>query len=537
MNTIGFNIIQLIFLVLSTASFSISAAQIKHISLDNENAPNEPAIVISNAQKIYAAANVNRFYSIDLSSSEFQAVKKQTATSRLGVYGDPVLHFLDTTLFYTHLSKTPQKAYGDWFDRIVVQKISNPEKWEEKSYSVGYNDGKMQDKPWVSSDTISDYKRSFYVTWTEFDKYDSDNPEDRSRIRFSKYTLQSDSFTEAITISDTTGDCLDGDNTLEGATTAIGANGEIHAVWAGYENIYWDCSKDGGITWQKDRIIAKQPGGWDIAMPNIMRANGMPFIVSDTKRNRLYVCWSDQHEGQADVWLKYSSNGGMTWSERIRINQNKTDRHCYFPNISIDQNTGKVYIAYYDQQHSSQKKFYDIYLSVLDPPVSENPKITRVTKQSIPLPGPNVFYGDYLDLDLSNKKLAVVYTTYYNRTTAIELAHASTDNFALESSQIEPYSFTVDDYSTKDSMYAYLNVQQLGKLKYKSKSGVKSEKSTTRIRRNIKANELNTDILIDSLSNVYPLKYKLKIKEINGKRYIKSEKKIGRIRFPGTPAF
>ena len=102
-----------------------------------------------------------------------------------------------------------------WFDRIVVQKIMDPHNWKEKSYSVGYNGNKMQDKPWLSSDNHSaEYNGNLYVTWTEFDKYGSDNQADRSRIRFSKYDPKSDSFSSAVTISDTTGDCLDSDNTL-----------------------------------------------------------------------------------------------------------------------------------------------------------------------------------------------------------------------------------------------------------------------------------------------------------------------------------
>ena len=164
----------------------------------------------------------------------------------------------------------------------------------------------MQDKPWLSSDKHSrKYKGNVYVTWTEFDKYNSKDSTDFSRIRFSKYMPKNDSFSKAITISDTVGDCQDGDNTLEGATTAVGSNGEIYAVWAGHDKIWFDKSTDGGETWGKDQEIASQIEGWDMEMPNIFRANGMPFVVCDTTREIIYITWADEENENADVWLIY----------------------------------------------------------------------------------------------------------------------------------------------------------------------------------------------------------------------------------------
>lgn len=395
-------------LFLSVMSIA-SSAQLTVATIDKEQNPNEPSVAIKPSSYVYspivAASNIDNFYLNPLSQ-----LLKVKSTSKYGVYGDPVLHYSDTTLFFAHLSKTFGKDYGDWFDRIVVQKIANPYTWEETSYSVGYNDNKMQDKPWLSSDNHSDrYKGNVYVTWTEFDKYNSANNNDRSRIRFSRYDLKSDSFNTAITISDTTGDCLDGDSTLEGATTAVGNDGTIYATWAGLDYIWFDQSKDGGKTWGADIKIARQEGGWDMDMPNIMRANGMPFLVCDTTRDILYVTWADAYNGDADVWLMYSKDQGTTWSKRIKVNQDTTKRGQYFPNIAIDQATGEVFIAFYDFRYSSSESFYNIFLNrfTLERGLQEN----QITNAAIPLPGKNVFYGDYLDLDVHGNTLAVIYTT------------------------------------------------------------------------------------------------------------------------------
>lgn len=415
-------------LILSYLLLSITIgtnAQISIRTIDNQANPNEPSIAIRPTRDwikpMVAASNIDNFYTNPLNPKSL----KTKSTSKYGVYGDPVLHYSDTTLFFAHLSKTQDKGYGDWFDRIVVQKIENPYTWQETSYSVGYNQNKMQDKPWLSSDNHSPrFNGNVYVTWTEFDKYDSKDPNDRSRIRFAKYAPSADSFSTAITISDTTGDCLDGDSTLEGATTAIGKDGTLFAAWAGLDYIWLDESTDGGTTWGTDRKIAYQPKGWDMDMPNIMRANGMPFIQSDTARDILYITWADEYSGNADVWIIYSQDQGKSWSDRICVNQDTSTRGQYFPNMVVDQATGSVFIAYYDFRYSSSEAFYNIMLTRFS--IKEGMTEYLITPEAIPLPGKNVFYGDYLDLDVQGSNLAIIYTanTIANDT-RIKIAHTN----------------------------------------------------------------------------------------------------------------
>ena len=105
-------------------------AQLHIVTLDDQGNPNEPSVAIHASGKgMVAASNINNFY--------YQTGKewvKTLSSSPLGVYGDPVLCYADTSLYFTHLSKTPGKAYGDWFDLIVVQKIESIEPWVKTSY-------------------------------------------------------------------------------------------------------------------------------------------------------------------------------------------------------------------------------------------------------------------------------------------------------------------------------------------------------------------------------------------------------------------
>ncbi len=413
-------------LILLIFSLSSRAQRMSTTVFGGPDNPNETTVAInpSEPRMRVAAANIDHFYY----SAALGLWHQTTATSPLGVYGDPVLHYIGDQLYYAHLSKTDGKEWGDWFDRIVVQRIIEVKPWQEESFSVGFNEGKMQDKPWLSNDwTNGSYSGNLYVGWTEFDKYGSKNPLHRSRIRFAYLSPGAEQFSEAITISDTTGDCADSDNTLEGVSTAVGKNGRVYAVWAGHNSIYFDKSSDGGQSWSKDKIIASQIKGWDMEMPHIMRANGMPFLAVDTVTDGLFLCWADERNGKSEVWLKYSRNKGETWSKPINISRDSS-RHAYFPNMVFDPVHGGVQIIFFDQSSSSTELYYQVRVVGYNPDLS-NPYFMDewLAEDLIALPGQRFFYGDYIDLDVQSDLRIYSYPQYENLKSSVALVEIKGD--------------------------------------------------------------------------------------------------------------
>ncbi len=65
----------------------------------------------------------------------------------------------------------------------------------------------------------------------------------------------------------------------------------------------------------------------------------------------LYVAWSDGRNGDDDVFLRTSSDGGATWSEPARVNTNArgdgTDQ--YLPKVAAASN-GRVDVLFYDRR-------------------------------------------------------------------------------------------------------------------------------------------------------------------------------------------
>jgi hypothetical protein len=216
----------------------------------------------------------------------------------------------------------------------------------------------FEDKPGIVVDNApaSRMKGNVYLAWTRFDVYGSANPEDHSQIYFTRSIDQGQTFSMPVRISDAGGDCLDSDNTVEGAVPAVGPNGEVYVVWAGPLGLVLDKSLDGGLTFGKDKVIGNIAGGWDFGIEGLARANGMPVTGVDLSngpnKGTLYVNWIDERNGDPDVFVMSSRNGGETWSAPVRVNDDpvKNGKAQFFTWMSVDPADGSINIVFYDRR-------------------------------------------------------------------------------------------------------------------------------------------------------------------------------------------
>ncbi|MDP3149363.1 MAG: T9SS type A sorting domain-containing protein [Ignavibacteria bacterium] len=384
-------------------------AQFKNIRVDAASTIDAEEVTIAinpkNPAQVAAGANISyHFYSSDSALTWTQ----KSLTSTLGVWGDPcVIYDGLGNLYFAHLSN-PSLVPGYWIDRIVVQKSTDNGKTWNDGKGIFYNPPKQQDKEWLAVDLHSQYKNNLYASWTEFDNYGSTAKGDSTRILFSRSTDQGNSWSTAVKVSDKGGDCIDEDNTVEGAVPAVGPNGEVYVAWSGPLGIMFDKSLDGGLTFGKDIFVTSQPGGWDFLVPGIYRVNGLPITLCDTSssatRGNIYVCWGDQRNGtdNSDVYVIKSTDGGNSWGDVVRVNNDNTTRHQFFPWMTIDQTTGNLYAVFYDRRNTTGYAT-DVYLakSTNGGESFENYKIS----ESSFTPTAGVFFGDYTNIAAFNKKV------------------------------------------------------------------------------------------------------------------------------------
>jgi hypothetical protein len=251
------------------------------------------------------------------------------------------------------------------------------------------------------------------MTWTEFDDYGSSNPNDSSRIRFSKSTDQGETWSDAITISDRSGNCIDDDNTTEGAVPTVGVNGEIYVSWAGPLGLMFDKSLDGGETWGTDIFISDIPGGWAFTVSGISRCNGLPITMCDISdspyKGYIYSCWGDQRNGSTDtdVFFSRSTDGGETWSPALRVNDDNTNRHQFFPWMTIDQTTGNIWGVFYDRRNTTGSAT-DVYV-VKSKDGGESFENFKVSESSF-TPTSSIFFGDYSNIAAWDKKIYPIWS-------------------------------------------------------------------------------------------------------------------------------
>ncbi|MBE9468838.1 MAG: T9SS type A sorting domain-containing protein [Bacteroidetes bacterium] len=404
-------------------------AQHTNVKVARINSPNEPSITLNslNPDEMVCGYNINNYcYSNDGGKTWTHSFISSTN----GVWGDPCLIADNNNNFYFFHLSNPQD--GSWIDRIVCQKSSNGgEIWNNGS-CTGLNGDKNQDKSWATFDIGS---QNIYVTWTQFDNYGSTSKADSTNILFSKSSDLGETWSQAIRINQVLGDCVDDDNTVEGAVPTTGINGEIYVSWAGPEGIVFDRSSDYGETWlDKDIFVVDQVGGWDMDIPGIQRCNGMPITVCDTSntkyRGTIYICYGDKKYGEddADVWIVKSTDNGDTWSIPKRVNNDGPGKHQFFPWMTVDQVTGYVYVVFYDRRNYQYTQT-DVYMAVSKDggKTFSNFKIS----ESPFTPDAGVFFGDYNNITAYNNVVRPVWTrfgTSASRGLSIWTAIIDTDN-------------------------------------------------------------------------------------------------------------
>lgn len=383
-------------------------AQFPNVMISNFNDPEEVSICINpkNPTQVVAGANIdNVFHSSDGGATWTIDVLNDEIN---GVWGDPAI-FTDTAgnFYFSHLANPPQN--GNWVDRIVFSKsFDGGATWSGGTHT-GLNGIKVQDK---EQSAVNKANNEIYVTWTQFDNYESTAPQDSSLILFSKSTDGGQTWSTPKRISAQAGDCLDSDNTVEGATPAVGPNGEIYVVWAWSNGLYFTKSLDGGNTWLPHEIfISSMPGGWDYNITGLYRCNGLPVTLTDNN-GTIFVNWTDQRNGttDTDVWLIKSVDGGQSWSVPVRVNDDAPGKQQFLTWMSIDPVTNNIFCVFYDRRNYNNSDSTDVYLarSANGGNSFTNYKINETAF----IPDPDVFFGDYTGISAYNNKVLPIWMAY-----------------------------------------------------------------------------------------------------------------------------
>ncbi len=281
------------------------------------------------------------------------------------------------------------------------------------STSAGGRDD-FQDKEWIAIDRSpkSRFKDNVYLSWTRFPATST------TKIMFAASRNRGKKFQPPLVV----GQAIDNNSAIQGSMVTTGPNGEVYVVWNdrslvglfGSVLIRFTRSTDGGKTFSTPTTIAKFTNP---AYPanGVFSGNPFPSIAVDinsANQGNIYVVYAGRSENipdRADVFLVGSKDGGNTWSEQVKLNDDKSIAEQILPSIAVTDD-GAVAASWYDRRNDlTNLSLLDVYATVSKDggkTFSPNKRITTANWPLIPTPldlraG---YHGDYSQLATMGNK-------------------------------------------------------------------------------------------------------------------------------------
>src|SRR2546425_5957312 len=250
--------------------------------------------------------------------------------------------------------------------------------------------GIFNDKPYLGVDeTTGPFAGTVYVSWTRFtSSFTSD-------IIVAHSSDGGRSFSSPLSVS----------NSLlnQGSVPVVGPDGTLYVVWNDLSNSQIMAAKsvDGGASFSSAVIVSSYiPLKSSVRFS--FRVNSNPTAAADDTNGNVDVAWADNQSGSAEILSSRSFDGGSTWSNPIRVNDDSTGNDHFFPWMTVSH--GLISIVFYDRRLDPRNTLIDVfYAESADGGVSFSPNL-RVTDQPSD-PGTLNFIGDYIGI-ASNATLA-----------------------------------------------------------------------------------------------------------------------------------
>lgn len=239
---------------------------------------------------------------------------------------------------------------------FVYQSTDKGLTWSSPRTVVNGVQNVFEDKELIACDrTSSSYLGNLYVAWARFIGFYS------PAIYFTRSTNQGFNWSAPIQISDTQGG-------VQWPVPAVGHNGEVYVAWCGSTSIRFDRSTNGGVSFGTDRTVQSIT-----SMNRYVKGSILTFsypamdvdITNGPYRGYIYIAYMDNGiDGYPDMFFTRSTDGGNTWSTRVRINDDPQGNHIdqFHPWLTVDR-TGCISVIFYDSRNDPNNILCDVYLA------------------------------------------------------------------------------------------------------------------------------------------------------------------------------
>jgi Neuraminidase (sialidase) len=363
----------------------------------------EPAIAVNpaNPQQVVAVYqdNVHAAYSVDAGhtwqAAEGADPKNYRISGDVSVAFDNQGHAFLCYIAFDKLGTFNYWAHGATRNGIFVRRsLDGGKTWEADHVPVAEQPTApgipFEDKPYIVADnTRSRYAGNLYIGWTRWSLTDS-------QMVFSRSTDDGKSWSKPIEIDAHPGLPRDDNGAAEGFAGVVAPDGKLYAIWSQDNEIVLTTSHDGGETFSRARAVI-HTAPIMFAVDTLERANGFPQIAVDPKSKRLYVTWSDYRNGDLDVFIATSDDGGKRWTAPTRVNNDSVHNGAeqFFQWLAVDPTDGSVNVLFYDRRGDPANRKQIV---VLARSTNGGHSFTNYAWTNESFEAGGVFFGDYTGL-------------------------------------------------------------------------------------------------------------------------------------------
>jgi hypothetical protein len=360
----------------------------------------EPAIVVNplNPQQVVGVFqdNVHASFSQDAGHSWHAAEgvepKNYRVSGDVSAAFDNHGHAFVCYIAFDKLGTFNYWAHGATRNGIFVRRsLDGGKTWEVEHIPVAEQSSTpgipFEDKPYIVADNSkSRYAGNLYIGWTRWRLTDS-------QIVISRSTDDGKTWTAPVEIDAHPGLPRDDNGAAEGFDGVVGPDGKLYAIWSQDNEIMLTTSHDGGKSFSRARPILKTAPIM-FAIQTLERANGFPQIAIDPKGSRLYITWSDYRNGDLDVFLAASADGGKHWSAPVRVNTDPVHNGAeqFFQWLAVDPTDGSLNVIFYDRRGDPQNRKQIV---VLARSTDNGQSFSNYAWSDEPFEASGVFFGDY----------------------------------------------------------------------------------------------------------------------------------------------
>ncbi len=211
------------------------------------------------------------------------------------------------------------------------------------------------------------------------------------------------------------------------ASAAVGSDGRVTIAYQQAGNIFTSTDPDGpGTQGFSSPVLATATAVTpNFSLPSQSRGiNAAPSLGYDhsggANNNRLYMAYVDVGNpgiNDTDIYLRYSQDNGITWSNAIKVNDDTTKYSQYMPQLEVDPTTGNVAVAFYDARNSTDNGAVQVFAAVsLDAGATFEPNVrisgtglidSRKVTNNSDLGGQ---FGDYISLTFIDSTVRAAWT-------------------------------------------------------------------------------------------------------------------------------